>query len=387
MVEMFFLAYMCVLVSALAAKSTQDSNQASLNHGNIDSKAKEIESIVRMYQQWEDKHQKEMKESNRLQADLFSASSPFYPSLLEMLPPTPPYPMNAKPMSPGPQWSAENMPSFFGVPFPRAADDTRGEHEGSAPTSGGKFSFGGEGVRYIPSQLHYHPSPPPLAPPPPPPPPPLFGAAGMKELERVATAQRKAMKNTNGASPGDSAKFAKRKKQDHIDVRTAKKKAKKKAFYPLGEDQGVHIPTAPSVADMLRSGSVLQQILSDHKEAKWMPEEHQRTIMNDMSAEEKAHFIAILEHYKATKLKAGSKQKLSFANPNSNSEFNDPKVRKKPTPPSVPGLASQLLEVEERGSLDLQQQRSDSLLRENNNLNTNRNKMRRRKFRGSNNIK
>ena len=71
--------------------------------------------------------------------------------------------------------------------------------------------------------------------------------------------------------------------QDHIDIRTAKKKA----FHPLSQEEGPPTPTAPSVMDMLRSGSVLQQILSDHKKAKWMPEEHQRTIMDQMSAEEK----------------------------------------------------------------------------------------------------
>lgn len=98
MVEMLFLACTCVIVSALAAKSTHNRNQASLNHENANYKSKEIESIVRMYQQWEDKHQKEMKESNRLQADLYSASSPFYQSFLEMMPPPPPYPMNAKDM-------------------------------------------------------------------------------------------------------------------------------------------------------------------------------------------------------------------------------------------------------------------------------------------------
>ena len=95
---MFFLTCTCVLISALAAKSPHGRHQATLDKENNHDHSEEIKSIIEMYQQYEDKYQKELQEANRLQADLYSASSPFYQSLLEMLPPTPPYPMNGKPM-------------------------------------------------------------------------------------------------------------------------------------------------------------------------------------------------------------------------------------------------------------------------------------------------
>lgn len=73
--------------------------------------------------------------------------------------------------------------------------------------------------------------------------------------------------------------------QLNIDVRTAKK-----AKYPPTHDADKHspsFPTAPSVADTLRSGSVLEQILADYNEAKLMPKQHQRTMMDLMTPEEK----------------------------------------------------------------------------------------------------
>ena len=92
---MLFLTCVYVLISALAL---HDGKQATLDDENIRYNKEEIESIVKLYQQWDEKYQKDSHAAKNLEADLFSASSPFYQSLLEMLPPTPPYAMNAKPM-------------------------------------------------------------------------------------------------------------------------------------------------------------------------------------------------------------------------------------------------------------------------------------------------
>ena len=100
----------------------------------------------------------------------------------------------------------------------------------------------------------------------------------------------------------------------------------------------------------------------------------------------KARFVALLEHHKAIKQRGDDTKQQPDINPNTNSEANDPKTRKDEILPSdLDGLPPPLLEVDARESLDAQQQRSESFLLENSNHKTNRDKLRRRKFRGANN--